>query len=345
MTLIIAFTSLNQISFLSYLLKTVFFLGSFGGLSGNLLSGNNEGLFVSIFILSLLLLLQGLRRDSCVLLYLGCFLFGFYVSLKIIFFPIMLGLVFLPLSFRKKTNSLVFCIMGLLLPLVYSFIFQNTLLYEYYLYITRQTKTTGTTNIVASFFDKNQTIEACRFATNNLPCLFHFYAQKIFPTFKSTLGLWVFIVYFLFALGTLTLILTKVWKVVPILNNKNNQLSIKRLYSWILELNEFIVLNQRFGAYIFILSLYTIYIFLPRMPMYYFLSLSAMGAYLLEDFKLPKKIIILLISISIPYFFGVGLNKMYTSLIGYYSQILPAFIAFIFFILNIDNPELLKKEK
>ncbi len=299
MTLLITFSSLKQITFLDYFIKTIFILGSFSGLSGVLLSGNVEGLCLPFFALSLLLFYQSFRKENFFLLILGCFFFGFFISLKFNFLPIVVCLIFLPLTFRNKIYCFAFCLLGMVSTLVYSLFFQGQLLHSYYLLMTGQLdQVLKPQNL--SFLDNN--VELCLHSMNNLFCLFHFYAKKIFSNFKSTFGLWIFILYFVLGISTSFLILYKILKIVPFEKEKS-KIGFQGIVNWLINLNNFLIQNKKFAIYIFILSIYTIYIFLPRMPIYYFWGLSILGALLLIELKLQNKIIVLLFSIVVPYFF------------------------------------------
>ena len=332
------------------LLALGFFWGAFGGLDANLFIGNSENLTSIILFFSLFIYYYAIYRakskNQLFYILLGCFVLGYYMAFKFVMIYLILAIIFLPLKIKEKILCILVCLLSYFLFPFLSYLFQTDLMKEIFTFyfnyfMGKQVASTGLGNSLITI-QKEKLVEICRFdlGNNTIYCFIHFYLNKIFPSFKANLALWM-------PLSLLTFVGLSAFSVSHIFLDYSKLFENKKvkLREGIILINDYLVENKKISLYITTLAFFVLYIILPRLQYHYIFSLVVISTFLFMQLKLSYQIPVFFFCILIPILFDYTIKENVSSLFSCYTHIVTALFAFVYFMLGLRDRMINKSVK
>lgn len=286
-------------------LRGLYVLGAFVGFEWVLASGNFAILGGGLTAVALALLLRPAKPDDRddVLRMAGAALLGLVMSFKLVFFPLLAALYFLPLPRRRKLVLMAVAGLGFALPILASLVFYPGLFSSWLLAITGGIPGQHSVQIEEtnpSLLLLAQTIVDRVGLADSKPLVFAIYALSATAFVLAPLG----------------------WPLLRAIRNNEGSL-LGRLDRWLID-------HPQAAMRITVLAMYGLYLCSPRLKEYAFFELAVYAAILIVDLPAAALAAVLTIGVAVPTL--VSITGM--SIEGSFVQIVVALACFWIMLLS-----------
>jgi hypothetical protein len=298
-------------------LKVLYVFGGFAGfewafITGNfaIISGLLTALALSLFLYGLSLQEESTENGNSIVYYVtGAAVFGLLMSIKVVFFPLLLSLYLFPLLRRQKSILIAVASVCFIAPGLASFVFYHDLFFSWIEAVSGQIP--------------GQHSPASESCNPSLLCLGQTLSESLGFTHHKLVGVPFYaLAAVLFVLGPLVRSVARL---------------VKQEYtgdgSFLQKLDQLLIDNPRFALRIAVLFMFALYLCVPRLKEYAYFELAIYAAILVVDLPAIGIAAVFTATIVAP----MLATESHNAFVNTYSQTMAALVCFWIFLLDLHS--------